>query len=107
MMEQELKIVASGGFNSGRLYSRLGQRIWWVQCEDGWLYFKDVDRMIDGWIKREAPPAQLAKPVLPGWLMNKYDHRVYVDYLVDDYGRQYRPEFQRPADFDFGPALRI
>lgn len=101
-------IVASGGFNSGRLYSRFGQRIWWVQFEDGWLYFKDIDRMIDGWINREGlPEEQLAAPVLPGWLMRKYDLRAYVDYLVGDYGRQYRPDVQRPKDFDFGPALQL
>lgn len=103
------RVMASGGFNSGRLYGREGQRIWWVQSDDGWLYFKDIDRMIDGWIKRgeDWSDVLLAAPVLPGWLMQKYDQRAYVDYVGDDYGRQYRPEYQRPADFDFGPALRL
>jgi hypothetical protein len=71
------RIIASGGFNTGRLYTQHGQRIFWAQREDGWLGFVDQDRMISGWIKREEPLKILEAPILPKWLMGKYDHCQY------------------------------
>lgn len=71
------RIIASGGFNTGRLYTQYGQRIFWAQREDGWLGFVDHDRMINGWILRDAPRQILEAPVLPRWLMTKYDNCKY------------------------------
>lgn len=105
----DLKFIAQGGFNSGRLYSAEGQRIFWAQREDGWLFFRDIDRMVAAWIKREGAPAVLAAPVLPGWLMRKYDFNLYDFYPVPARDADgYRPEApEAPEDFDFGPQLRI
>jgi len=95
-------VLLSGGFNSGRLYSSSGQRIWWAQFSDGWLYFNDCDRMISGWIHREAPAEILKSPILPGWLMQKYDAHAYQIHCPD--GHQ---PLRVPSDFDFGKNLRV
>jgi hypothetical protein len=105
------EIIATGGFNTGRLYSREGQRIYWAQRNDGWLYFNDIDRMIDGWLPRDMhgaaadtiSAAELAKPVSPRWLMNRYDNHKYGYSPAERDG----PNPSVPADFDFGAALRI
>lgn len=76
-------IVAQGGFNTGRLYSALGQRIFWAQRADGWLGFVDHDRMINGWIKREDPIGILVEPIIPAWLMGKYDSHAYTNGTPD------------------------
>lgn len=91
-------IIATGGFNTGRLYSREGQRIYWAQRADGRVYFSDRDRMIDGVIDRDYRyPADHA--VTPRWIMQFYDKHQY------NYPTGKRPSV--PDDFDYGAALRI
>jgi hypothetical protein len=105
-------IIATGGFNTGRKYTAAGQRIFWAQRADGWLYFKDADRMIDGWMTRDLwgaaadtiPAAELARPVSPQWLMNRYDNHKYT---YQPYGDTAERNPQAPADLDYGSALRI
>lgn len=99
-------IVSSGGFNTGRLYSKPGQRIWWAQRSDGWLYFFDQDRLINGWIDRRGTPSpMLAKPVLEGWLMTKYDQGAYL--MPGDRETPGMTGPTPPADLDYGPPLGI
>lgn len=106
----DLKFIAQGGFNSGRLYSNAGQRIFWAQREDGWLYFNDIDRMIAGWIKSPYEGEKLAKfrEIVGGvnveWLLKQYDAGRYEFY--PEGGLQERPP-SVPEGFDFGPKLRI
>lgn len=106
-------IIATGGFNTGRQYTAEGQRIFWAQRADGWVYFKDADRMIDGWIARDLwgaaadtiPAAVLlAHPVSPQWLMNRYDNHKYTFKPHGDTAERNIPV---PADIDYGTALRI
>ena len=92
------EIIATGGFNTGRLYSREGQRIYWAQRADGYVYFNDIDRMIDGWISRDYL-LPIDHDVKPQWIMQFYDDRRY-NYPTS-------PTPSVPADFDFGAALRI
>lgn len=103
-------IIATGGFNTGRLYSREGQRIFWAQRGDGWVYFSDRDRMIDGWLHRTDPVpgggAGLRTGGSPGfarWIMRGYDNH---EYSFSHPGQTERNP-SAPADFDYGPALRI
>lgn len=106
-------IIATGGFNTGRTYTAEGQRIFWAQRADGWVYFKDADRMIDGWIARDLWGAAadtlsaadlLAHPVSPQWLMNRYDNHKYTYKPHGDTADRNVPV---PADIDYGTALRI
>ena len=106
-------IIATGGFNTGRKYTAEGQRIFWAQRADGWVYFKDADRMIDGWIDRDLwgaaadtiPAAVLlAHPVSPQWLMNRYDNHKYT---YQPYGDTAERNPQVPADIDYGASLGI
>lgn len=93
--------LAKGAFNTGRLYTAQGQRIWWVQYDDGWLWFSDIDRMISGWIERTGPLGVLSAPVMPEWLMRYYDNNRYTLQRAG-----IRPP-SMAADTEFGPALRI
>ena len=96
-------IIATGGFNTGRLYTREGQRIFWAQRADGWLFFNDIDRMISGWMERAQSYVDAGRPVIPTWLLRKYDGGDYRLYAPNQTERD--PSV--PADFDFGAALRI
>lgn len=98
-----MEFIAQGGFNSGRLYRAEGQRIFWAQRADGWIYFNDIDRMIAGWIKRDGS-LPIERPVSPNWLIAKYDAGKYEFY--PEGGLQERPPLV-PEGFDFGPSLRI
>ena len=102
--------IATGGFNTGRLYTAAGQRIWWAQRADGWVYFKDIDRMIDGWLHRSDPVpgggTGLRTGGSPGfarWLMRGYDNH---EHRFSHPGQTERNP-SAPADFDLGAALRI
>ena len=106
-------IIATGGFNTGRQYTAEGQRIFWAQRADGWVYFKDTDRMIDGWVTRDLWGAAadtlsaadlLAHPVTPKWLMSRYDNHKYTFKPHGDTADRNVPV---PADIDYGTALRI
>lgn len=101
-------ILAQGGFNTGRLYTQHGQRIFWQQFSDGWLGFYDVDRMVEGWVQRlNLTPAELAPPVVPGWLVGRYDAGAFQYYPPREH-RHARFEAQAAINgCDFGPALRI
>lgn len=100
-------VTAQGGFNTGRLYTSAGQRIYWWQLSDGWLYFKDVDRMVDGYIDRTATPESLRlRDVIPAWLMGKYDRGPERSH-PGGFRCEYNPDFVVPDAFDFGPSLRI
>ena len=105
-------IIATGGFNTGRLYSANGQRIFWAQRADGWVYFRDLDRMIDGWLHRSDPVPgggtglggnANCSPGFARWLMRGYDGH---EYRFSAPGQTERNP-SVPADFDFGTALRI
>jgi hypothetical protein len=96
-------IIATGGFNTGRLYGRDGQRIFWAQRADGWLFFNDIDRMVCGWIERTGPLAAAGRPPVPSWLLAQYDAGKFEFYAPGQTERN--PSV--PADFDFGAALRI
>lgn len=98
-----MKMIARGGFNTGRLYRAEGQRIFWAQRDDGWLYFNDRDRMVSGWIQRDGT-LPLDRPVSPGWLMAKYDAGNFDFY--PERGLDERPP-EAPEGFDYGPMLRI
>jgi hypothetical protein len=96
-------IIATGGFNTGRLYSANGQRIFWVQRADGWMFFNDIDRMISGWVKRDGALWQAGRAPVPTWLLGKYDAGDFEFYAPNQTERN--PSV--PADFDFGTALNI
>lgn len=103
-------IIATGGFNTGRLYTQHGQRIWWAQRADGWLFFKDVDRMLSGWLKREGTPGGLVDPiiierVLPRWIMRQYDGGQYEAWAPPGEVTANNPTM--PEGVDFGPGLRL
>ena len=113
MTTTDTDIIATGGFNTGRQYTAAGQRIFWAQRADGWVYFKNADRMIDGWIARDLwgaaadtiPAAVLlVHPVSPQWLMNRYDNHKYTYKPHGDTADRNIPV---PADIDYGTALRI
>jgi hypothetical protein len=96
-------IIATGGFNTGRLYTQNGQRIFWAQRADGWLFFNDIDRMVSGWIKRDGALWQVGRAPVPTWVLKQYDAGDYEFYAPNQTERN--PSV--PADFDFGTALRI
>jgi hypothetical protein len=66
--------MTHGAFNTGRLYGPKGQRIWYFQREDGWLFFKDCDRLISGWIDNSGPEPQEPTPMM---IMVHYDTHAY------------------------------
>ena len=88
-------IVATGAFNTGRLYTAEGQRIFWAQRSDGWLYFNDADRMISGWIEGAS--------TTPRSIMAHYDASNYQYTPHSGFAERVRI----PADTDYGAALRI
>lgn len=87
-------IIKQGGFNTGRLYSTNGQRIYWWADDDGVVAFYDLDRMICGML--HSP--ELPELVKPAWVLREYDTGRYSMAC---------PPGKVPADFDFGPALRL
>jgi len=99
----DMTVVATGGFNTGRLYTANGQRIWWSQRGDGWLYFVDRDRMVSGWIDRNPALVVVGRPVRPDWVMLRYDGGQYRFYAPG----QTEPNPTPPADFDYGAPLNI
>jgi hypothetical protein len=102
-MNADTDIVATGGFNTGRLYTDKGQRIFWAQRADGWLFFNDRDRMVSGWVERTGPMVAAGVPVVPAWLMGKYDEGKFQFYAPNQTERN--PS--APVDFDYGAALHI
>ena len=97
-------IIATGGFNTGRLYTTHGQRIWWAQRADGWLFFRDVDRMLSGWLLRDGS-LPIDRPASPAWIMRKYDGGSYECWAPPGEMTDGNPAM--PDGFDFGPALRL
>ncbi len=93
------EFIAQGGFNTGRLYRAEGQRIFWAQRADGWVYFNDIDRMISGWLE-----PLLIGQIFPRDVMREYDAGKYEFY--PDPMPEGRPP-SVPDGFDFGPMLRI
>lgn len=101
MIDSAIAVLVSGGFNTGRPYSDQGQRIWWMQREDGWLHFIDRDRGISGWILRFGPRAVLEEDILPAWLMRKYDHGFYrLEHPFEP-----DADIPVPDDVDYGPMI--
>lgn len=99
-----MEFIAQGGFNTGRLYTVHGQRIFWAQRADGWLFFKDLDRMLSGWLKRDGS-VPYNWPATPAWIMRQYDGGTYECWAPPGETTARNPT--PPADFDYGPALRI
>lgn len=95
----DVQIIAEGGFNTGRLYTKDGQLIDWYQLSNDKLLFKDRSRMGHGFIDRTATTAE----VLPAWLMSKYDNGHFDNHCADF------PDYLAPRhlDRDYGPALKI
>ena len=83
-------VKARGGFNTGRLYTAKGQRIYFEQTDSGDINFADVDRMIHGTLIGDVEPN-------PRAIMAAYDAHAY----------HMGPILDVPVDFDFGEALRI
>jgi hypothetical protein len=102
-MTENTNFIATGGFNTGRQYTDKGQRIFWAQRADGWLFFNDRDRMVSGWVERTGPMAAAGLPVTPTWLMRKYDEGKFEFYAPNQTERN--PS--APDDLDYGAALRI
>lgn len=88
------RIIHEGHFNTGRMYSSAGQRIYWWCDDDAVVTFYDLDRMIVGVLDRHEYPEH----VTPRWLMDQYDNGRY------SMGCQPAP---LPEDVDFGPRLNI
>lgn len=97
MTDTDTDIIATGGFNTGRLYSAAGQRIFWAQLADGWVYVNDTDRMINGWVCLDG--AALS----PAWIMRQYDSNK-LEYFHPDHSL---PRPRVPAGFDYGASIRI
>jgi hypothetical protein len=96
-------IIATGGFNTGRKYTADGQRIFWAQRADGWVYFNDADRMISGWVDGRYA----GENVSPRWLMSRYDAREYNYFAPTLRNGERAPNPKVPANFDYGADLRI
>lgn len=92
-------IAASGGFNTGRMYRAEGQRIYWAQRKDGWLFFNDIDRMISGWIDADDMGGGPGLAVI----MQNYDANRY--HFSAPGQRDRNPEV--PEGYDFGPKRRL
>lgn len=99
-----VKVIVQGGFNTGRLYSDDGQKIYYWQFDDGILYFRDLSRGIDGFLRVDE--VQRHFPVIPGWLMRQYDNNQHAIW-PDDVQRYGHRKLAVPAGYDFGPLLRI
>jgi hypothetical protein len=74
-MSNPVEIIATGGFNTGRMYTVHGQRIWWAYTTDSWTYFSDLCRGIDHWV---APSEGQNGPLSPHQLMKAYDNMQYA-----------------------------
>lgn len=104
------EFVATGGFNTGRLYRAEGQRVFWAQRADGWIYFNDIDRMINGWFFADdmATPLPFGPRSDPlgfaRWLMKKYDGG---SYEWAPRGETTASNPQTDYDLDYGAALRL
>lgn len=104
-VQQAARVIAEGGFNTGRLYTAEGQRIYWWQLEDGWLLFKDISRMTHGWIQRGGPLFDAGRNPSPNWLMTTYDRGQFETWVPEHSEFFYAARV--PDGFDFGPGLRI
>lgn len=89
------RIIAQGGFNTGRMYRPEGQEVYWWLMEGGKIVFCDRSRMIVGEIDVDGFEAG---DVTSRVVMREYD--------ANNYSMACQPE-RIPADFDFGPKLRI
>lgn len=99
-----IAVMLEGAFNTGRLYTRDGQRIYWWQFEDCTLYFRDVSRMVDGytgtmpWLDRaRASPARL--------IMAAYDSGQHQRWRDD--GLEPHKTLEIPEDAEWGPPLNL
>ena len=96
-------IIATGGFNTGRKYTAEGQRIFWAQLADGWVYINDADRMISGWARHTGQFFNDGAALTPAWIMRQYDTN-QLEYFHPNHNL---PRPKVPADIDYGTALRI
>ena len=103
MTDTDTDIIATGGFNTGRLYSAAGQRIFWAQLADGWVYVNDTDRMIDGWVRHTGHMHTDGVAMTPAWIMRQYDSNK-LEYFHPDHSL---PRPRVPAGFDYGASIRI
>ena len=103
MTTTDTDIITTGGFNTGRKYTAEGQRIFWAQRADGWIYFNDADRMISGWIDGRYDGGNIT----PRWLMRRYDACDYNYFAPTLRNGERAPNPKAPADIDYGSDLRI
>ena len=105
------KVIAQGGFNTGRLYRQDGQKIYWwlmeVSEDEHQIFFKDVSRMTSGYIETLVPGLfERGGATMPPYLMRRYD-RGQLECWHKDLRCEFDPEFRVPEGYDFGPKLNI
>lgn len=80
-------MTISAAWNTGRGYSRAGQRIAVKVLSDGRVAFYDIDRMIDGVTLNQFVDPVLGEAIdqkrLREFLMTEYDHCRYQCGLCD------------------------
>lgn len=76
-------------FNTGRLYTELGQRIGAMITHDGGLLFVDIDRCIDGFIAKDK--------LLPGFRLTPRDVLNAYDYQDKDWSSNFESH-RRPDE---------
>ena len=101
-----LTIICEGAFNTVRLYTTDGQRIYWWQFEDGSVYFRDVSRMVDGYTGpigtslANIGPLRAAVIIMP-----RYDRGEHQRWRDD--GDEPHKQLGVPTDVAWTPALDI
>lgn len=111
-MTDQHKVLAEGGFNTGRLYTARGQEVYWWLVEFNEdhhvVFFKDTSRKVHGYIETTAPG--LVKDMRAGeracWIVGCYDRGWF-----ETWAGKGRPNLEfilkAPADYDYGKELRI
>jgi hypothetical protein len=98
-------IIASGGFNTGRLYTAQGQRVTFWKTDNGWLIFRDRSRMVGGFY-----PDPAAGVPTPGDIMHRYDTGAFQHWRPAELPAAFdwmSRELVDPEGVDMETALRI
>lgn len=101
-----LTTICEGAFNTGRLYTSDGQRIYWWQLDDGSVYFRDVSRMVDGYTgPLGLSLANVATLRAASIIMQRYDRGEHRRWRDD--GDEPHKRLKVPTDVVWGPNLEI